>query len=958
MRFLAVLCGAFLLLFVPVFGQLPQTRLAAVFPTAGQPGTTFDLHLVAGDDLEEIASLHFNHPGLTAQPKTQGTPPQPVPNVFTVTVAADVPPGLYDVRAAGRFGVSNPRRLSVTARPHVQEAEANNLRDQAQAVSLNQSVSGRFNAAADVDCYRFDAKAGQRVVIDCLAERLDSPAEPNLSLLDSRGRRIASTWDDSRGDPVLVAEIPADGSYVVRMHDLTYRGGGDYVYRLDLQTGPHIAFVIPSAGQAGTKGKFALYGFGLPGSQRTEEQLGNIQLERLDVEIDVPAGDSPLPANVVVRSHETGIDSFSYRLATAEGSSNAVRIGIAASPVHEETEPNDAREQAQAITAPAEISGRFLAPGDVDWFSFPAKKGESWWIEVIGQRKGNGVDPVLWVDEVFTTPEGKTEVKRVATVDDIPANAAANLFDTFTDDPYHRLDVPRDATYRVAVYDRYRGAGADQAYRLSIQPVQPDFRVVAMPSRPFTQNNLNGNAPWSVGLRQGDTIGIPVYAVRKHGLNGPIEITADGLPPGVQCSGTTIGVGQTSSLIVLHADENAAAVIAPVKLTAVAHPGQEREVRRTVEVATLTVTGLGNEPAQSRLTDSLIVSVIPEPAPYEVRIGTVREAVCPSRQVLVPVQIVRRNGFDDSVTLTVTGLQPALNIEAPNITIEKGKSEGLLRVFVKNNAPGGPVALWLASQGQVNYSRNPEKTARLKAEQQEVAARLAAAQAEVQKATAAKTAAEQEQKDLEGKLTAARAAVESKKSQTEAEGEDAAKALAAAEMEAVKLEQAVAAAAKRKTDAEAAEKAGQAAVAQADQQKKAIDPRVQEAEKQSAPKKLAFTPPSAPLVIDVRPAPFKLTATVANGGNLKQGGTLEVKIKVERTNGYAGPVKLSLAHGPGIAGLSGEVELPADQSETTLTLAAAADATEGAVLHPVIRAATTTGTPLDVDAPITLNITK
>ena len=38
---------------------------------------------------------------------------EPLANEFTVTIAADVPPGIYDVRAVGTFGVSNPRSFVV-----------------------------------------------------------------------------------------------------------------------------------------------------------------------------------------------------------------------------------------------------------------------------------------------------------------------------------------------------------------------------------------------------------------------------------------------------------------------------------------------------------------------------------------------------------------------------------------------------------------------------------------------------------------------------------------------------------------------------------------------------------------------------------------------------------------------------------------------------------------------------
>src|SRR5205814_4712194 len=85
----------------PALAQLPQARLNAVFPAGGQRGTSIDLTLAGGTDLDEASALYFSHPGITAAQKTQMVEgqPQPVAGTFTVTIAADVPIGVYDVRA-------------------------------------------------------------------------------------------------------------------------------------------------------------------------------------------------------------------------------------------------------------------------------------------------------------------------------------------------------------------------------------------------------------------------------------------------------------------------------------------------------------------------------------------------------------------------------------------------------------------------------------------------------------------------------------------------------------------------------------------------------------------------------------------------------------------------------------------------------------------------------------------
>jgi hypothetical protein len=64
--------------------------------------------------------------------------------MFTVTVAADVPPGVYELRAAGPYGVSNARRFAVGDRDEVFEKEPKDDLAQATDVPFGATVGGRL----------------------------------------------------------------------------------------------------------------------------------------------------------------------------------------------------------------------------------------------------------------------------------------------------------------------------------------------------------------------------------------------------------------------------------------------------------------------------------------------------------------------------------------------------------------------------------------------------------------------------------------------------------------------------------------------------------------------------------------------------------------------------------------------------------------------------------------------
>jgi hypothetical protein len=151
-----------------------------------------------------------------------------------VTLPADVAEGTAELTVLTPAGESAPHRLLVEKTiPVIAEKEPNNGFKQAQAVAVPQAVDGTISQNQDVDVYRFDGKAGQRVVIEVLAARYGSPLDSFLSLHDADGRLLA-TCDDIEGstDSRIEATLPKDGAYFVSVIDANDIGGPAHVYRL------------------------------------------------------------------------------------------------------------------------------------------------------------------------------------------------------------------------------------------------------------------------------------------------------------------------------------------------------------------------------------------------------------------------------------------------------------------------------------------------------------------------------------------------------------------------------------------------------------------------------------------------------------------------------------------------------------------------------------------------------
>ena len=59
--------------------------------------------------------------------------------------------------------------------------------------------------------------------------------------------------ESNRRGGLLDFIAPAGDTYLLKLHDLLYRGGEEYFYRLTIGTGPHIDFIFPPSLIAGTK---------------------------------------------------------------------------------------------------------------------------------------------------------------------------------------------------------------------------------------------------------------------------------------------------------------------------------------------------------------------------------------------------------------------------------------------------------------------------------------------------------------------------------------------------------------------------------------------------------------------------------------------------------------------------------------------------------------------------------
>ncbi len=160
--------------------------------------------------------------------------------------------------------ISNSIPYVVDTLPECEEGESNDTIEDAQQIDLPKIINGRITESGDVDVFKFEGRAGNKVVVEVCARRLNSPLDSLLQLTDASDKVLE--WNDDHvlkeshlhknmmglithhADSYLMAELPKDGTYYVHLADSQHHGGEAYGYRLRISPpqGDFALRVVPS----------------------------------------------------------------------------------------------------------------------------------------------------------------------------------------------------------------------------------------------------------------------------------------------------------------------------------------------------------------------------------------------------------------------------------------------------------------------------------------------------------------------------------------------------------------------------------------------------------------------------------------------------------------------------------------------------------------------------------------
>jgi hypothetical protein len=192
-------------------GDFPRPK--AIYPPGGQAGKDLRLKLIGADGDE--ASVVLKPPG-----------------------DADDWWDYYPSLNGSTAPTATP--LRVRPYPCVDESETAKPHDWPVA------FHGVLGRPGEVDSFAIRARAGEVIQVEAFAERVGSPLDSILEILDPDGRIVGRSDDDDCHDSRIVFKAAADGAFRIVISDKRREGGPAYLYRIEVeQPRPSLEVFLP-----------------------------------------------------------------------------------------------------------------------------------------------------------------------------------------------------------------------------------------------------------------------------------------------------------------------------------------------------------------------------------------------------------------------------------------------------------------------------------------------------------------------------------------------------------------------------------------------------------------------------------------------------------------------------------------------------------------------------------------
>lgn len=603
--------------------------LNSILPKGGQRASEVQMTFI-GDRLADVEEVILYGNGITSK-DIKVIDPKNVTATFVI--APDCPFGEHQLRLRAKSGISHLRTFWVGQFPTLTEIEPNNDFEAPQKITPNTTVAGVLQNE-DVDYYAIDAKKGERLTVEIEGMRLGNAFfDPFIAILN-KNRFELITSDDTAlllQDSVASITIPEDGTYIVQARESSYVGNGNCHYRMHVGHFPRPTAIFPAGGQTG---------------QQLEVKLIGDQSGEMKQTVKLPAATT---------------DNFPvYAQAGKLFSPSPNKLRVSPFPNVIEIEPNAGQSEATPANLPLPLAfnGVISEPGDQDWFSFEAKKGQKFTFRVHARSISSPLDPVfnIWGHD-----------KKYLAGNDDSDNRADSKYD-FT--------AAADGTYTIRIMDHLKNGGPEYVYRVEAEAATPSL---ALNIPPFARNDFQSRQ--MIYVARGNRFATMVNATRSN-CSGDLNITANNLPKGVTLIAETMP-GNINSFPILFE----AAPDAPLGGTLADLQAKLTDPKRNVagnffHKLDLVVGNPNNTVYYQSEVDKLAIAVVEE-LPFKIEIETPKVPLVQNGTLSLKVKAIRKEGFDAPITIRMLWNPPGIGSQ-PTMKIEKGKNE----IYYTINANG------------------------------------------------------------------------------------------------------------------------------------------------------------------------------------------------------------------------------------------------------------------------------
>lgn len=664
---------------------LPAPRLLTILPMGGQVGTEFDV-TISGQHAEDVEALVFSHPAISAEPVVDDAG-NVQPNRFHVTVGNDCPTGVHEARVLCRLGLSSARAFSVGELSEVTQSGSSVDVASAFPLEINSICNATLPVRA-INHYSFQAKQGQRVIVDCAAKGIDSKTNPVLVIADAKGQDLIV---ERRGG--LLDFVPeSDGPHIIKVHDLTFKGGPECFYRLAIWEAEPDTKVerLPSVRAVG-RFSWPPEGLGDVASMQ-EAEPNNKHHDAQQISLPCDIAGSFYPA--------ADVDTFEFDAKAGE----TWWVEVASERLGRPTDPSIIVQQ------------------------------------VVGAGENESLVDVVELTDIASPMKRSSNGY---SYDGPPYNAGSA-------DILGSIQIKEDGRYRLQLSDLFGGTRNDASniYRLIVRKAAPDFVLVAWALHMELRNGDRNALSKPISLRGGATMALEVVAIRRDGFDGEIQLAMSNLPGGVTASGVHIPAGQSKGIMLVTAHQDAPRGMSLAEFTGTAIV-EGVEVTRHVQLAAMAwpVGNAWTEIPTPRLMSNVPVSVGGTEfagisiAPSEEKVWE----VSPGETLRIPLSHIRRGDFSGTtINLRTFGAGMEGNPRF-DISIASDQSEAVLNLSRLKPPPGDYVLAFYGS-AVAKYRYNPEGVVEAEANLKQLKAEAARIAEEAAEATALVTAAAPEEK--------------------------------------------------------------------------------------------------------------------------------------------------------------------------------------------------------------------